>query len=79
MDETLKLFKVNLAGFCNGPYGSCMVVSVDPTSAYETVRAYLDENGLGFDKDRVLKSIELVAECADYPDASSRLFLDCHD
>ena len=72
--ESMKLFKVNLRGFTNNPVGSSMVVAGDPTTAYETVRAWLDEKNYGFRKDRELDSVELVADNNEYTDAPARLF-----
>jgi len=71
----MKLYRVNLQGFYNKPIGSSMVVAEDPTAAYEMVRAWLDEKDYGYDKDRELKSGELVADAYEYTDAPSRLFL----
>jgi len=51
------------------------VVAEDPTSAYETVKKYLDSKDVGFHKDREMESIELLAETGDYPVCREQLFL----
>lgn len=58
----MKLFKVNLRGFQGKPLASVMVVAKDPTSAYQTVRIWLDEARIGLPGDRELKSLELIAD-----------------
>ncbi len=51
------------------------MVAEDPTSAYETVKKYLDSKDVGFHKDREMESIELLAETGDYPVCREQLFL----
>ena len=52
-----------------------MVVATDPTKAYQIVRKWLDDKKYGFDKDRELDSVELLADDYEYPDTPHRLFL----
>lgn len=62
----MKLYKVELTGMTHsvsGPiYGVSYVVAKDPSEAYEKVKVFLDSNDLGFDKDRQLKTITLMAD-----------------
>lgn len=75
-----KLYKVTCRGMnhdsgANIIHGIAYVVATDPTAAYEKVRIYLNDRELGYDKDRELSRIELLAEIGDYPDCMMRLFL----
>jgi len=76
---TDKLYKVTCQGMTTqitGPaHGVAFVVAPDPGQAYEKVRKWLDQKDLGFNKERELASIELIAEEADYPDCGYRLYL----
>lgn len=60
----MMLFKVTLKGMTISPnaYGISYVVADDPTSAYLKVKKFLEENDLGFSRDRELHSIELIAD-----------------
>jgi len=77
--QTDKLYRVTCRGMLDDTtgtaHGIAYVVAKDPTSAYEMLRRYLDDNDLGFERDRELDSVELVAEGSDYPDCGIRLFL----
>jgi hypothetical protein len=55
------------------------VVASDPTNAYKSVRNWLDKNDYGFRADRVMSSIELVADEDEYGDVGSRLFIEKED
>ena len=74
-----KLYKVTLIGLGNLWIGTNYKISYalaeDPTSAYKKVRDFLDHNNLGFQCDRELQSIELVAEEAKHPDCRTLLLL----
>lgn len=76
MSETKKLFKVKLRGFeiDRTEYSTCYVIATHPTEAYEVVKKYLDEQDLGFEEERALQSIELIAEDDEFPECDHRLF-----
>ena len=57
----MKLYIVTCQGMTPG-HGSAYVVAEDPTSAYVRLRAHLDSEGLGFDGERELDDIKLVAD-----------------
>ena len=42
-------------------YGSSYVIAENSDEAYKKVRKFLDENDLGFTKDRELDKVELIA------------------
>lgn len=71
--EMMKLFKVILQGY--GRYGTSYVMAKDPTSAYKKVKDYLDDNDLGFPKDRELESIELIADSDYYGNIATKIYL----
>lgn len=76
---TNKLYKVTLRGMTysstSGAYGVSYVVAKDPDEAYRKVRAFLDEKGLGFRRERELDKIELLAEEKQYTDSPAILYL----
>lgn len=57
-------------------YGISYVVADGPTEAYNIVRKFIDKEDLGFDSDRVLEKVELIAEAEQYPDCGTMLFID---
>jgi len=67
----LKLYKVE----CRNHDLEAYVVAADPTTAYKEFREFLDIYDIGFDHQRELKSVTLLAEASDYPDCKMRLFL----
>jgi hypothetical protein len=81
MLKTLKLYRVETQGMTSSFIGStahgvAYVVAIDPSEAYEKLRAYLDEHNFGLSKERELKSITLIAEAGtDYAACGYRLFL----
>lgn len=61
-----KLYKVTVRGFnitSRGDMGlkESYVVAYNPDKAYATVRAFLDKNDYGFEWERELDSINLIA------------------
>jgi len=74
----MRLYKVTLRGLVGGTtstdYNASYVVAETPTKAYKVVRAFLDINDIGFEADRELKSVTLLAECICYPDCRTILF-----
>jgi len=75
---SLKLYKVTCKGMTTSStgvaHGISYVLAADPTEAYLTVRTNLDKRDIGFDKDRELDRIELIAENVDYPDCGTRVY-----
>ena len=74
----MDLFKVTLRGMTaslNTVYGVSYVVAPDLTTAYETVRKYLDEKNLGFRHEREVDTVELLASEGDYPECKHQLFI----
>lgn len=70
----MKLYLVTLCGLFSTPYHSSYVVAKDPTAAYTIVREYLEKKDFGFNGDRELKKVELVADDVEYPDTTNALF-----
>ncbi len=68
---TLQGMNINLTG---APHGKAYVLANDPNEATEKLIKYVNENDLGFRKDRELKSVELIADSSDYPSCGMRLF-----
>lgn len=80
MTTKLRLYLVKCRGmqYATGNsvvHGVAYVLARTTEEAYRKVRAYLDKHDIGFSCDRELQSVELVAESADYPECSMRLFL----
>jgi hypothetical protein len=73
------LYRVKLRGMTSASistaYGDSYVVASDPTTAYEIVKKYLDENNLGFSSERVLDRVELIAEGREHPPCKIMLFV----
>jgi hypothetical protein len=55
-------------------HGIAYVIAKDPTAAYSRVKEYLDQNDLGFARDREMEKIELIAEESPYPNCGFALF-----
>lgn len=59
------LYRVTLQGMTHNytgtPHGDVYVVARDSHTAYEIVRADLDDRDVGFHRERELKSVELLA------------------
>jgi hypothetical protein len=75
----MKLYKVFLRGMrssaCSTVYGESYVVADNSDAAYKMVREYLDNNDIGFQGDRVMGSVELLAEEGHYPPCRTMLFI----
>lgn len=65
-----KLFRVETKGMKDRIHYVC---ASDAGSAYQVVRSFLDQKDWGFRDDRALKSVDLVAEQADYPECGTIL------
>lgn len=73
----MKLYLVKLRGMSVGGHKESYVVANEPSEAYKTVRKFLDEKKWGFDDDRELLSVELLAESISstmYPACKKTLF-----
>ena len=79
--NTLKLFYIKCKGLKHSigcgetVYSKAFVVAKTMNDAYEKVRKYLDEAGIGFDSDRELESIELLAEQSYNPECGIILYI----
>lgn len=75
----MKLYRVTLSGMMSTAsgtaYGIPYVVADSPDGALEKVQEFLSKNDFGFSSDRVMKSIELLAEEGTYPPCNIQLFL----
>jgi hypothetical protein len=62
------LYKVTLTGFRGSKYnyGNTYVVATDPETAYQRVKQYLVDEELGFESDRELVTVELIASSDGY-------------
>ena len=61
----MKLFRV-ITRKSYGKYSTFYVVAEDPTTAYDKVKKFLDDNDLCFFNDRAMKTIELIADNEKY-------------
>ena len=68
-----KLYRVTCRGM-KSSHGMAYVVARDPGEAYSKVRESLDDRDLGFDADREMEKVELLAEQADYPECKTSLY-----
>lgn len=78
-NETFKLYKVTIRGGFNATspdYHESYVVARSPNDAYAKVRKFLDDNDLCFSDERELKRVELIAECKQYPQCKTMLFVE---
>lgn len=76
----MKLYRVELQGMTytmvtSPAYGLPYVVANSMDEAEQLVKEYLEENNIGFSKDREVKSITLLAEEGRYPDCGYQLFI----
>lgn len=76
---TKKLYKVTCRGMHGGigadiAYGVAFVIAENQDEAYQRVKERLDERKLGFDKERELSSVELIAEATEYPKCGHLLY-----
>ena len=60
--NTLCLFKVTVRGFCGKQTKTVYVISNSMDNAYQTYRDFLDIKDYGFEHERELEKIELVAK-----------------
>jgi hypothetical protein len=76
----MKLYKVKCRGMHGGmasstAHGIAYVVAANPDEAYQMVRRHLDKSGLGFEYERELESVELMADEGEYPKCGHRLYV----
>ena len=71
----MKLYRVTVKGFPGGRYRVSYAVGKSPDDAYQKVRAFLDDKGIGSYWDRALNTVELLAEVGEYPECAMQLFL----
>ena len=69
----MKLYEVVLRGV--DKYRTSYVVAESTDIAYDIVRKYLDEKDIGFESDRELETITLLAENTDYPACQTNLYI----
>lgn len=70
-----KLYRVTCRGM-QGSHGTAYVIAGNPNEAYRLLRDDLDRRDLGFQKERELLSVELIAEEGAYPDCKTQLYGD---
>jgi len=79
MENTKKLYRVVLRGMTinstGAAYGVSYVIADNCDEAYQKVRKFLDENDLGFTKDRELDRVELIADSYRYTGTGCLLHL----
>jgi hypothetical protein len=74
----MRLYKVKICGGYSSNstnYNEVYVIAEDPTSAYEQYREFLDDNGICYEEDRALESIQLIADSDCYGNCKHLLFL----
>lgn len=75
-EKTDKLFKITLKGLYNSigiNYNVSYVVAKTSDQAYGKLRRYLDENDIGFERDREWAKIEFIAEKNTYTNMGTLL------
>lgn len=74
-----KLYRVRLKGMCSSVSGTCYgipyVIAHNPTEALKKVQDYIEERDLGFQCDREMDRIELLAEEGDHPECKIQMYL----
>lgn len=77
--ECKKLYKVTLMGMkyavTGCVWGISYAVASNPEEAYQKVLKFLKEHDIGFEKDRVLYKIELVADTSAGVESATMLYL----
>ena len=79
MKDIKKLYRITLKGMTYNStgiaHGISYVIATSTDGAYAKVRDFLDTNGIGFERERELDKIELVAEDYPYTDVGCMLHL----
>lgn len=73
-NNTLKLYRVTLRGMTYS-YRVSYAIAENSDVAYNKVRKFLDDNDLGFKKERELDKVELIADSGKYTDIECLLYL----
>jgi len=78
-EETMKLYKITLRGMTFAVTGVAegisYVIAPDPYAAYMKVKNRLDSQDIGFEKDRELEKIELLADNQECNNIGTLLYL----
>ena len=69
-----KLYRVTLCGRVSSYWKDAYVIAEDAGEAYRKVRQFLDHEDIGFQRDRELYSVCLIAEDVACPDCGAILF-----
>lgn len=56
-------------------HGIAYVIADNPDMAYSILRTYLDNESLGYPKDREMDEIKLIADSSKYPECNRKLFI----
>lgn len=79
MEKSPKLYRVTLRGLQSSSvgmnFGKSYVVAENLSEAYSKVRTYLNKKEVGFDRERELDRIELLADAGEFNDVGFMLFL----
>jgi hypothetical protein len=78
MENRKKLYRVTLKGMHYNTgiaYGHSYVIAENSDEAYQKVLNFLNENNLGFSKDRELDKVELIADSYRYTNVGCMLHL----
>lgn len=79
MENRKKLYKVTLRGLTYNSTGVAhspsYVIAENSDEAYQKVRKFLNDNDLGYSRDRELHQVELIADSYKYTDAGCLLHL----
>ena len=77
--ENKKLFRITLRGMIFNStgiaYGVSYVVADNSDEAYQKVKKFLDDNDIGFAKERELDKVELIADSYRYTGVENLLYL----
>lgn len=80
----MKLYLVKCVGMQTSfgnhtTHGIAYVVADDAEEAYQLLRQKLDKNDIGFSRERVLDTVQLIAEEGDYPECNVYLIKKASD
>ncbi len=79
MKKEQKLYRVTLRGMTHNTtgvvQGIAYVVATNAEEAYQKVRKRLDDKNFGFNEDRELDKVELLASTYEYTDTKTLLYL----
>ena len=79
MENKIKLYKITLRGMKYSStgiaYGISYVIAENSDEAYQKVKKFLKNENLGFDNERELDKVELIADSYRYTDVGCLLHL----